>query len=280
MHDPIVVLRACIAICCIGGVIATLEFVRVLPAFGAAGLYSWRILGPEQFGRMGVARYAGALAGFGTQRVAAMLIAARGVGFVMLPFLLPGSVPFAFVAAMLCLASLLFTWRRFIGDDGSDQMTSILLTSVALAALFDGGPRGFALCLWFLTFQACLSYVAAGVAKALSTEWRDGSAIFKIFNTETYGLRPVAGWLLRFPVLGKVAAWSVIAVECLFPLALVAPEPVTFSIIGLGLLFHVLCAVIMGLNSFLWAFAATYPAILYTRHDVRALLEDLIPGLC
>ena len=36
-----------------------------------------------------------------------------------------------------------------------------------------------------------------------------------------------------------------------------------FVFLAGGLLFHVASAVLMGLNTFLWAFGATYPAVFY-----------------
>jgi hypothetical protein len=69
-----------------------------------------------------------------------------------------------------------------------------------------------------------------------------------------------------------MAAWSVIIVECAFPLVVIAPFPLMVVLLSLGMLFHLLCAVIMGLNSFLWAFVATYPALVFANHCVRSAM--------
>jgi hypothetical protein len=58
--------------------------------------------------------------------------------------------------------------------------------------------------------------------------------------------------------------------ETLFPLCLVLPAPWGWALLGWGVLFHVLCAVIMGFNGFLWAFLAAYPAIRYVAAALRA----------
>lgn len=41
--------------------------------------------------------------------------------------------------------------------------------------------------------------------------------------------------------------------------------PFRTSFFAWGLLFHLANALVMGLNSFIWAFVATYPAILFTK---------------
>jgi hypothetical protein len=78
-----------------------------------------------------------------------------------------------------------------------------------------------------------------------------------------YGAAPADAFLRRHPALLPWLSRSVVAAECLFPLALVTPLPVSLALLAGGLAFHLLAAVFMGLNTFLWSFAATYPAILY-----------------
>lgn len=271
-NEPAAYLRICVAFCCVGSLIATVEYFRVLPAFGPSGLYSWPVIHFEQLRRLGIGAYHTQTAFFGSKSLVSALLWIRLLALAALP-LLPFQTPaFAVAAFALCLASMIFTWRRFLGDDGSDQMMTIIFVTVALSAGLGRGSVALSLGLWFLSFQACLSYASAGIAKALSPEWRDGSAIFKVFNTEAYGLRPVAAIIHRRPVLGMVASWTVITVECVFPLVLIAPLPLMVVLLGMGLLFHVLCAAIMGLNSFLWAFAATYPALIFANHSVRSVL--------
>lgn len=268
--DPAIYLQLCLTLCCVGGLISTFEFLVVLPTFRPSGIYSWRVIETEQVRRLGATALAPYLRSFGSITWAGSLLVTRAVALAALPFVPLQTALFLLVSFTLCLSTMLFTWRRFIGDDGSDQMTTIILVTVMLSAGFGSGLVALAIGLWFLAFQACLSYVSAGLAKAFSPEWRDGSAIFKVFNTEAYGLRPVAALVRAHPIVGGVAAWSVIVFECLFPLVVIAPPPVMMGLLSMGLLFHVLCAVIMGLNSFLWAFTATYPAVVFANLSLRA----------
>jgi hypothetical protein len=48
-----------------------------------------------------------------------------------------------------------------------------------------------------------------------------------------------------------------------FPVVLVAPREVCWGYLACGVLFHLGTAITMGLNKFVWAFLALYPAALY-----------------
>lgn len=259
-------------ICVAGLLIGTVEYWAVANTFGVTGAHSWRI---HQL-RPGMPRLAMT---DGTQSVifgeiGVRLLLVMRVALLVLSVLTPiASWPFTVVFGLLVLNNLVFTWRRGLyGDDGSDQMNAILLITIFLCV----GPHStstiLAIGLWFLALQACLSYTAAGIAKLVSPIWRNGDAVFQIFNTASYGLKPVAAVLEHRRWLNLTLCWSVMLIETLFPLCLILPEPWNWGFLAWGLTFHVLCAVIMGLNSFVWAFVATYPAIIYVSSQVREFL--------
>jgi hypothetical protein len=64
-------------------------------------------------------------------------------------------------------------------------------------------------------------------------------------------------------------AWSVILTECLFAVALLTPFPITLAILIGGAAFHIMSGLVMGLNTFIWSFVATYPAILWVQARVH-----------
>lgn len=70
-------------------------------------------------------------------------------------------------------------------------------------------------------------------------------------------------------------AWAVIAFEVLFPLSLCFGS--TGAIVGMAVAgsFHLATAVLMGLNSFLWAFLAAFPAYYY----VACFIDSHAPWL-
>ena len=52
------------------------------------------------------------------------------------------------------------------------------------------------------------------------------------------------------------------------PLAMFAPPAVLMVFLAAGLVFHVGIAAAMGLGSFLFAFVATYPALIYVSQTI------------
>lgn len=182
---------------------------------------------------------------------------------------------FALGATQLLLNQVLFNYRRAFGDDGSDQMNTVVVAVLALCV----GPHSTAflldLGLWFLAAQACLAYCAAGISKLVSPMWRSGEAVYRIFNTATYGTEAIASVLRDRRGLNVFLCWSVIMIETLFPLALVAPTPITLAFLVWGALFHAQCAAIMGLNSFLWAFLSTYPAVFFAHSQLPMVFGGL-----
>jgi hypothetical protein len=162
----------------------------------------------------------------------------------------------------IALLTILFLLRNPYGHDGADQMLLIIFAALSLVAL-DNTPFTRLIFFWFLTFQACLAYSVAGFAKLSARGWRDGSYLTAICGTSIYGHAGLARVLREKPIFARITSRSLILWECSFPLALLAPPPVAYALIGTGLVFHLVNAYVMGLNTFLFAFVATYPAILF-----------------
>ena len=141
------------------------------------------------------------------------------------------------------------------------------MTMVVLAGLLTCGilsnSRWQAVGLWFIAAQSVLSYFSSGVAKLVSPVWRSGDAIVGILRTETFGNPKLATFLKDRPAAAKSLCWLTILFECCFPIVLVVPSPYPWFIVAAGLGFHVGVALVMDLNAFVWAFLATYPAILF-----------------
>jgi hypothetical protein len=52
-------------------------------------------------------------------------------------------------------------------------------------------------------------------------------------------------------------------VEIIFPVVLVAPPGVLVALLFAGAMLHLGTAVLIGLDTFFWAFTATFPAIIF-----------------
>jgi hypothetical protein len=167
-----------------------------------------------------------------------------------------------YYVAGLLVVSLLVCLRLPVTQGSDSQLLLITCTAISLTLLSDT-PVATGYCLHFLTLQLCLAYFAAGLHKLRSREWRDGSALPGILSARLFGFPALAPWLGRRGWLSRPLCWGVIAWEMSFPLVLVAPREVGWFYFSCGVLFHLSTAFAMGLNKFVWAFVALYPAAIY-----------------
>ena len=159
-------------------------------------------------------------------------------------------------------ARLAMAQRRVIGSDGAEQLISLTLVVVLLASAPVSSPQRIQFAVAFIGGQVILAYLTSGVSKLASPLWRDGSAMTGIIHTQTYGLRVVALTLDRVPGSSLVLGWAVMLFESAFVLLLFGPQWLVIPVLACAFIFHLGCAVIMGLNDFLLAFPATFPCVL------------------
>jgi hypothetical protein len=253
-------LRAAEWLAAVGIFISTAEHLSNWRDFRPDGIYAWKVLRsrPSTFTFPRLARV------FDVLLDLPLFLSVLALRLVMISVLFLPSLPRAMEVAALAgivATTFLLNFRHAYGQDGSDQMSSLTFVALLLVRAGPEDPRLIAAGVWFLALQACASYCIAGIAKVRGPKWIDGSALFLIFNTESYGLPAAAKFLARHVTIAKAMAWSVVIIECTFPLAILGGPRVCLFYLAWGLAFHIANATIMGLNSFLWAFLATYPAI-------------------
>jgi hypothetical protein len=174
------------------------------------------------------------------------------------------------IAALVCLVTNGFVRsRRQIGGSGAEQLTFIVLVTFGLVLVAGGGEDARRLGDAFIAAQVVLAYFASGVSKAASPVWRKGGALAGIMSAEGYGIPSIAALLEAHPGIDRLLCWSVIGWELAFPLVLIAPEPVMIALLAMGVMFHISCALLMGLNRFVWAFCGCYPAVWATAMLLR-----------
>jgi len=178
----------------------------------------------------------------------------------------------SFALFLICFSSIFLAWFKIIGGDGAEQMCFITLIAALLTVA--GGQTAFqqSFFLIFVTGQTVLSYVTAGVAKLNSPLWRSGQALTRIIDTSSYGTPWAHRALLLTTFSGYLACWSVILWEISFPITLLGIGKLSLVMMGIGVLFHFGCALVMGLNDFVWAFVGTYPAVLYVSRQISITL--------
>ncbi len=149
-------------------------------------------------------------------------------------------------------------------NGGADKMALLALTCLAAAHWVPGAAE---IALAYLAMQLVLSYVVSGWVKLTNPDWRSGIALSEVFSLSVYpqaeclrALGRRAGWM-------RCGSWVVITFELVFPLALIA-APLLYLALAFGAVFHIANAALFGLNRFVWAWLAAYPALIWFQDRV------------
>lgn len=241
-------------------VLSSLEFLASKRDQQTGGLNDWSIV--RDIFSTAMPRMMPLLDRLGQERVESMVHVGRIVAGASL--FLPSRIRAhrSMANGFLAASALLLHPKHFYGSDGSDQLAFLVQTTAAVAHV-GNIPRRREAGLVFLAAQAGLSYMVSGVVKLVSRTWRSGEALPGVLRTRTYGDERLFRFLKRHPRLSRLTAHGVLAAETAFPLIFVLPTPVALLGIGGMTAFHLLNARFMGLARFVWAFLATYPAILF-----------------
>lgn len=263
------------AIAAIGVIVDSAEVLARRSAFSDSGIYSYPLLrsGHRLLVSGRPARVLGGLLGYpGVLTLPVVQVASAAV-LVTLPLASAETQRWggAVACGLILGARMLFYARNIYGQDGSDQMLLVVLAS-AFAAHLAGDSDVATIFVAYAAAQLMLAYFTSGIAKAVSATWRSGRAIPGITRTIGYGQPRFGALLERRPRLSKALCWSVIVFECCAPLLVLAGPGGALALIGVGMCFHFGIALVMGLNIFVWSFAATYPAVLL----VAERWEDLV----
>ena len=163
------------------------------------------------------------------------------------------------------IAGVAQLWRfRGPYNGGADKMLLLAITCVTVARLM---PAAAEIALAYLAVQLVLSYVISGWVKLRNPDWRNGTALAEVF---AYSVYPSSDGVRAFADqrrLLRVASWAVIGFELAFPLALVS-LPILSVALCLAAGFHLANAMLFGLNRFLWAWLAAFPALLWLQGQV------------
>ena len=159
------------------------------------------------------------------------------------------------IATFLTLISFsLLTIRLPELYNGGDNITRLMLIYMLFLlphrAKFSSGP----LRVWLhniavlaIIFQLIVMYTASGFFKSIGEWWREGTAMYYISQVQLYSL-PGASKLFSIPLIVYVATYVPMAYQLLFPMAIISRFKLPW--IGLGILFHLGIAVLMGLVTF------------------------------
>ena len=253
--------------------VSAAEWLAARRAFADDTVLGWPLLRQQSRlrGDGPVARSLGALfgaRGFAALQVVRLLAGLALLGLVAHPVVRLAALFFATVAA--CLTNL----RQFgVGVIGGDRMRLLVLGALTLRELSPDSELAARATLWLIAGQCALAYGTSGLLKWRQTpEWRNGSAVGLLLRHEFMGNAGIAAWLNARPAVNRTVTWGVLGLELFFPLALVGGVPVAAGFVTGAFLMHLGIGHFMGLAPFLWAFLASYPAVIFTSAQVRGWL--------
>ena len=246
----------------LGVLFQSIELIQLRRTLNDTGVWQWGVL-TEEFKIFPVLFRAILSLTLCYPNVLVLLGLRAGVGFAVIV------TPWDSVPVLLLLYLLLSTLLiclRFRGtfNGGSDYMTVVVLTGLTIARVAPASIWVSTICLWYIAIQSVTSYFVAGVVKIRHREWRTGEALACFLQAAKYRAPKLVSRLLAEREPSMIATWAMLLFECLFPLALfgAAMSPIVpLAFIAIAGLFHFSNVYIFGLNRFLFAWTATYPAI-------------------
>ena len=240
-------------------IIQTLEFLRLSEPLSARGVWTYAV------GRDDLAHASGL-----TRRFFDFLSQDK-VWRAHLVLRLLACLALIFQGASLPLAAFLFLgtvailirWRGAF-NGGSDFMTVVVLTGMVIAtafAAFGEADFGWRAGLIYIAIHSASSYFISGGVKLVNPDWRSGKALPLFLDGGVYGPLSPTSIYWRKPVT-VLCSWSFILWECMAPLVLLDVFA-ALLFCGAAAVFHFLVFWHFGLNRFVFAWASTFPALIY-----------------
>ncbi len=160
--------------------------------------------------------------------------------------------------------------------DGGDQITQIITLFFIPICLLDARRSHWekdvkirshyrnylALLIFFIIkIQISLLYFNAGIGKLNVPEWIDGSAMYYFLTDNTFGAPPYVKDFVFLLVTNSfivwVLSWGTIIFEILLAASIFLNEKNKSIMFKLGLIFHLLIFILLGLGSFFFAMAGS-----------------------
>jgi hypothetical protein len=242
--------------------ISALEDIKTWPIFSHTGLLSWKIskLAAKKRPIVFFSKFLNLIL---EERFFKISLYLRLYGSLLLFIFAVFSIFHPFLFVLLCFLMLLITLRNSYGLDGGYQMYLMILIGLSLGTASKIGSPVSLICLIFIAGQLVISYFIAGLNKLISPFWRKPHALILIFSTKTYGHKFFYQLFTKHFFLALAVTWSVVLTETFFFTIFFLSPDYALLICAIGFSFHVFNAIFMGLNDFLFAFAAAYPALLF-----------------
>ena len=200
---------------------------------------------------------------FFRNRIGFLIINISTIIFIILYFLDSDINRNFFEILIIFLLSLFIYYRSSIFYNEADRISMTIVFSIIIGLLvnFNDVMR---LSICFVGTQGIFFYFINGCLKFGENGWRNGTYLKGILSTKQYSINLTTKLSLIntnyfFSFLSKfIIGWQMLFIFC--PIM-----PIYFLLFFLiiGICFHLGISIFMGLNTFIFPFLATYPAILF-----------------
>jgi len=235
-----------------------LELLQIRRAFAPDGIWTWETLRQEFDFFPRIVQWA-LRATLDYPRVLIVVLAQIVLAFILLAAAQPQPVP---VIGLLITTGLMALRWRGTFNGGADYMTVLVLLVLSTDALFHPSPIVRLGCLWYLSIHTILSYFISGALKLRDADWRSGRALQRFLSSPPYDPPVFFVNLSKHPRLMLLGSWTILAFEVSFPLCVANPRICAVYVCA-ALVFHLMNVAAFGLNRFLFAWSAAYPALYY-----------------
>jgi len=179
------------------------------------------------------------------------------------------------VCVLLALTIVTYAvyYRTSLMVNAADQLNNIALTGLLVNRLFDPASPFIIIC--FFSIILFISYFTSGLLKLYEVKWRNGYFLKKILINRN---NDSVGWFggvisctpdLLFAVSSKIIIWWQVT-AFLMPFM---PVPLFLIYLAIGILFHVITGICMGLINFVWTFLAFLPGLIFLNFHLLRLLS-------
>ncbi len=146
-------------------------------------------------------------------------------------------------------------------------MTLLVLGALVIAITFKDHQKAPVAVLWYIAIQSSFSYFIGGFVKIKESSWWNGSALKDFLRSSQYQIPESIKALSPYKVLLILLSWTIMLFEIFFPFLLFFTD-FKMEILIIGASFHALNIYLFGLNRFLFAWVATYPALYFCAHTI------------
>ncbi len=233
----------------------SIELLRIAPSVGNYGVWRWETL-REEYSFLGPLRI-GLDFLLGYPNVVYLFLSRAILGLLLTLF----SHWIILALLLFCTILIALRWRGTF-NGGSDYMSIIVLAALLIASASSENSAFRYGCILYIGLQTTSSYFVSGFVKLRKQNWRAGLALPAFLRSSIYQASPWVDNCARNRAMMLISSWGIILFELLFPLALVSPQ-LCLGFLALAVLFHFANFYIFGLNRFLFAWAAAYPAVYF-----------------